>query len=236
MLHALHGNAGLPDDLLPLLRALNRPFHAWHLWQCQEEWPEASTLEGFARAFNAATLQETGGPRVLLGYSIGARLALHALIQAPEQWNAAILISPHPGLTEEIERQARLLHDRQWATRFLHESWDSVLDAWNAQPVLAGAGTTRPPERWRGPIAQAFEGWSLGRQQDFRPLLSTLPLPVLWLTGMEDGKFTALAREAAPLLPRGRLVTLPGAGHRVHLDQQEATRAAVEDFLQTAGL
>jgi 2-succinyl-6-hydroxy-2,4-cyclohexadiene-1-carboxylate synthase len=102
--------------------------------------------------------------------------------------------------------------------------------------VLAESTVSHPDlESWRPQLAQALEVWSLGQQQDLRPRLQAITCPVLWITGARDEKFTALAAGACPLLPRGVHLTVPDAGHRVHLDQPETVIREVRAFLQTTG-
>lgn len=236
MIHALHGNAGLPDDLMPLLRAAGQPFQAWHLWRTLTDYPETATPDGFAVHLNAMASRDAHRPRILLGYSLGARLALHALTQQPQLWDAAILISGHPGLSTADERAARLVQDQAWAVRFLREPWPAVMAAWNAQPVLAGetvpATDQRLVEMWRHEIARACDAWSLARQMDLRTRFAAVACPVLWLTGEDDEKFTALAAESCALMPHARHAVIPEAGHRVHLDQPQAAGHAIAAFLR----
>ena len=235
MIHSLHGNAGLPDDLMPLLLANGQPFHAWHLWRTLAEQHHADSFDAFADHLNGTAARDAHRPRILLGYSLGGRLALHALTRQPQLWDAAILISAHPGLRTDEERAARLLQDHAWAARFLHDPWPHVMAAWNAQAVLAGdniLSTDRPLiETWRREIAHACDVWSLARQPDLRPLLSSVQCPVLWITGGRDEKFTALAAEACSLLPRARHVIIQECGHRVHLDQPVAVAGEITGFL-----
>jgi 2-succinyl-6-hydroxy-2,4-cyclohexadiene-1-carboxylate synthase len=235
VIHALHGNVGSPGDLEGILTGLNRPFRAWDLWDRLAQNTRCASLEGFGSMLNEAAADDTA-PRIVLGYSLGARLALHALTQNPGLWHAAILISPHPGLQNNEERHARLLQDQRWQARFFNDPWDKVLNDWNHQPVLSG--TTNPQsdlEPSRRQIAQAFDTWSLGRQQDLHPLLSSVTCPVLWITGERDKKFTALAACACPLLPQGSLAIVTDAGHRVHLDQPGAVTGKIKEFLSAAG-
>jgi 2-succinyl-6-hydroxy-2,4-cyclohexadiene-1-carboxylate synthase len=234
MIHALHGNAGLPDDLVPLLRAIGADYKAWHLWDWLERHPHAASFGGVASALNTAGPDR---PRILLGYSLGGRLALQALTQQPDAWDAAILLSTHPGLTDEEERRTRLTQDQAWAERFLHEPWAEVMKAWNAQPVLAGGKGSAPllqvsAEKWRREVALSFDVWSLARQPDTRLLLADVTCPVLWITGAADPKFTHLAADAARRMPRAQCLIIPDAGHRVHLDQPPAVASAVREFLR----
>ena len=247
MIHALHGNAGLPDDLLPLLRAVGQPFHAWHLWRTLSDHPETASLAGFAAHLNAFAAREAHRPRILLGYSLGARLALHALTQQPQLWDAAILLSVHPGLTTAEARAARLPQDQSWAGRFLREPWSDVMTAWNAQAVFRSAtfqfrveradrpldfGKSSDIKSWREQIALGFDVWSLGRQDDLRPLLPSVHCPVLFLTGVRDEKFTALAAGGCALMPHAHHIIIPGAGHRTHLDQPGIVSVEVARFLR----
>jgi 2-succinyl-6-hydroxy-2,4-cyclohexadiene-1-carboxylate synthase len=238
MLHALHGNAGLPGDLAPWLTEFGWPFECWHLWKFLDEHPDARTLTGFAAAFQRAVdARGESGPRILLGYSLGARLALHVLAAAPAKWDAAILLSPHPGLTTSTEREERVRTDLNWAARFMRDDWSEVMQAWNAQPTLAGESVPQYDQRlvetWRREVALGFQGWSLAEQEDLRPQFPRIPCPVLWLTGLRDRKFTALAGEASPLLPRSEHHAIFGAGHRVHLDQPAAVAEKIQTFVQS---
>ncbi len=237
MLNALHGNAGLPGDLAPLLAAIPARSEAWHLWQFLEKHPGAGTLWGFASEFQrAADARSDSSPRILLGYSLGARLAMHVLTTAPEKWDAAILISAHPGLISTEDREARLRTDQAWAVRFLRDNWRDVMQAWNAQPVFAGESMATQDqllvEAWRPEVARGFDGWSLARQEDLRPKLSSIPCPVLWLTGERDEKFTTLAAAAFSALPRGEHHLIAGAGHRVHLDQPAEVARELWAFIE----
>jgi 2-succinyl-6-hydroxy-2,4-cyclohexadiene-1-carboxylate synthase len=240
MLHALHGNAGLPGDLAPLLAAVGHPAEAWHLWQFLDEHRGADSLWGFADAFQQEVdRRQDSGPRLLFGYSLGARLALHVLTRAPEKWDAAIVISPHPGLTGSDDREARMRVDQSWAVRFLRDDWNEVMHAWNSQPTLAGESVPQYDqllvETWRREVAAGCNGWSLARQEDLRPKLASVKCPVLWITGARDEKFTTLA-SACTRLPRGTHQTIPDAGHRPHLDQPDAVAEEIRAFLQSAGL
>ncbi len=246
MIHFLHGNAGLPDDLMPLVLATGQPFHAWHLWRTLTDHPVANSFDGFARFLNDTAVSDTHRPRVLLGYSLGARLALHALTNQPQLWDAAILISAHPGLRTDKERAVRLTQDHAWSVSFLRDPWPDVMAEWNAQPVFRSStfqcrveradgaldfGKSSYLESWRREIAHACDVWSLARQADLRPRLPSVQCPVLWITGERDKKFTALAADACTLLPHASHVIMPESGHRVHLDQPAAVAAEITGFL-----
>ena len=76
------------------------------------------TMPEFGRALNREAESASAGKRALAGYSMGGRLALHALLEGGA-WDAAILIAPHPGLETGEERAARREADALWASRAL---------------------------------------------------------------------------------------------------------------------
>jgi 2-succinyl-6-hydroxy-2,4-cyclohexadiene-1-carboxylate synthase len=213
-IYALHGNLGSADDWVAVEAAAGRKFQHLDLWG------SVRPYELWARD-TLATL-EPGG--VLLGYSLGGRLAMQLLKWAPPGFfRAAILISTHPGLRTNAEREARCQLDATWAQRAREWPWESFWEAWEAQPVFAGtqARAWRLAEHAREAVAHAFVHWSLGLQEDFRPLLqqaSRLPKQCYWVTGERDAKFAALAQEVGS--PWQQII-LPG-GHRLPWDAAQA--------------
>ena len=194
-------------------------------------------LTEFGKALNADAGGEAsrGNGRALLGYSMGGRLALHALLEIPHPWRAAVIVSAHPGLESEGEREARRAADAAWATRALAGNWQEFLTAWNAQPVLGGA--IRDPQASGGlvirrrEIARSFVDWSLGAQQPLWDRLHEITIPVLWVAGEHDAKFLDLAKRATALIPNSRLAVAPGSGHRVPWEVEEWLAAEVAGFL-----
>lgn len=198
----------------------------------------AFAARGAASAFAAqgAASADEDAFRVLIGYSLGGRIALHALLAAPERWRAAVIVSAHPGLESEAECAARLAHDEAWARRFESEAWDDLMTAWHAQPVFAGRAPTAPRREAdfdRAALAHALRAWSLGTQENLRPALRALRFPVLWLAGAEDAKFAALGREAAAALPEGRFEVVAGCAHRVPWEAPDAFLAHCRAFIQS---
>ncbi len=217
MIHALHGNFGQPSDWRAAFPP-GLPSHAWPLWEIRRHHPEARSLDGFARWFNhQVAALPADGPRVLAGYSLGGRLALHVLQDQPRLWQGALLISAHPGLSSPAQRADRLAHDAAWQKRALALPWPALLSAWNAQPVLQSSAPPPPPpsEDWRPEIASAFLDWSLGAQADLLSAWLRGAPPVALLCGAADAKFAALAQSLAHRLPGATLAALPDCGHRL---------------------
>ncbi len=183
----------------------------------------------------AAEIARVDPAPVILGYSMGGRLALHALLAEPNIWQGAIIISAHPGLSDEAARRERREKDAAWSALALKAEWSDFLAQWQDQTVLAGV---EMPDRFtlkdrRASIARSFIDWSLGAQENLIPQLSEITTPVLWITGEQDHKFTSLAEQAVPNLPHGKHITLKECGHRVPWEKPDEFTQLVRAFLET---
>lgn len=188
----------------------------------------------FGRALNEEA-RATPGPRILLGYSMGGRLALHALLEKDSPWDAAVIVSAHPGLESEQERAARRAVDAEWAARALQMEWPDFLKKWYAQPVLVGEAVGMADRRLlsgrRQEVARSFMDWSLGAQVPLWGRFPEIQVPVLWVAGGRDEKFRALGERAVSGIPAAEGVVIENAGHRVPWEAAAEFAAVVADFL-----
>ena len=237
----LHGNVGRASDWRNFAGDLGsrgiatRAVDLWRFLCC-----EPLSLEQTASALNAEAADSGPLPKILIGYSLGGRIALHALLSQPGPWAAAVIISAHPGLENETERIERRATDAAWAAMAFSGTWQSFIDAWNAQSILSGA-LPRPDADQRrllarrSEIARGFVAWSLGQQAPLWQMLPHLQVPVLWVAGENDPKYAALAARAANSRSTSRLACLAQAGHRVPWDVPGALLQEVLSFLDEPG-
>ncbi len=224
---ALHGNLGSPGDWealgLPGMRTVD-------LWDFV-----GLDFHGFAQAL-AGPLSEGMERPILAGYSLGGRLALHALALHPERWGGAVVVSAHPGLCCVEDRLARSTSDAVWAERARTWAWEAFLACWNGQALFDGVSEAllarqRALEARREAVATAFERWSLGRQADLRPALRAFAGPVRWITGERDARFTRIGLEMAEVFSDFHLAVVPGCGHRVLEEGTAEVARAIADGL-----
>ena len=177
---------------------------------------------------------------VLLGYSMGGRLALELL---ESQWRTgtpacpprrrdrdtftkAIIVSAGLNAPDD-ERRAR---DEEWARRFESEEWTSLMRAWNAQPVFGGHELPRREEDYsRAELARQLRELSPAVLPP--PRLESIDTPVLWIAGERDTKYVDIARTAVARLPTAELWICPNAGHRVPWEQRDAFIERLRAFL-----
>ncbi len=236
MLHVwcLHGFLGTGRDWDPLVSSFppssTVAFHGPDLLSSPGE---IRSFPYWSKRFNFQA-GKNRGINILIGYSLGGRLALHALLEPSHPWAGAVIVSAHPGLPSPYERKERLARDEEWARRFEEASWEEILQDWNAQPAFGGKppALPRPEENFSRPaLAKALRTWSLGRQEPLWDRLHRVRVPLLWITGGEDKTYTRLGEEALRRLPSARGLVVPGAGHRVPWEAPEEFSGAVKDFL-----
>jgi len=241
VLHCLHGTfqepgvwAGFADRLAPHVPVAVRVVAE------RIEPPAQGGLERWADVFcrQVAEVEKSAAPggRVLLGYSLGGRLAMHALLACPGEWGAAVLIAAHPGEADEEQRAAAQARDAAWADRCRSgEAMGRLLAEWDALPVFGGHPNRAPRvaealDRER--CARGFEAFSRAGQADLRPALAAASLPpVLYLTGRDDPRYPALGDELSGIVPGLRHESLEGAGHRVPWDRPGEFAKQVGRFL-----
>ena len=215
MSYALHGFLGLPTDWDSLGQPFGKSFEAVKIVPISHP---KNGLQKWGQAFNRWVRKDYAQKRILLGYSQGGRLGMHALIDAPELWSGAIIVSANTGIPSKEERSARLQVDLRWAERFLKDPWEPLIDDWDRQAVFQGKKPSFPRKEAdfvRSELANAIEGWSIGRQDDLREPLSKLSCPILWVAGGKDLKYVDIAKEMADAHDRSAFWVAPDAGHRV---------------------
>lgn len=180
----------------------------------------------------ALTLQTNKGSEKLigLGYSLGGRLLLSLVDQNPDLFDGLIFLSTHPGLQTDAEKAERMKNDEAWAKRFETENWEVLMRDWNAQKVFQGGQEepARLEESYsRKQLAHLLRAFSLAKQPDYRPMISEISVPQLWIAGEKDEKFVGLLPKASKKI---KTMIVPEASHRVYFDQPELIKTAVGEF------
>ena len=161
---------------------------------------------------------------VLLGYSMGGRLALQLL--ESQRFRCAIIVSAGLNAADDDRRR----RDEEWARRFESGDWASLMRDWNAQPVFGGHALDRREEDYdRTELARQLREWSPAVLPP--PRLESIETPLLWIVGERDAKYVEIANRAIARLPNGELWICPDAGHRVPWEQPQAFVARLRAFL-----
>ena len=181
-----------------------------------------------------AELATNGEKSVLLGYSLGGRLALHACIHRPDLWEGVVVVGADPGLGSSEEKNHQFARDRNWADRLKKEPLEHLVREWDEQPVFCGIENSAPrnlEELDPIQLSQQFEVFSKGLQQNLVPALSELKNPpVLFLAGEKDKKYQQIGDELAELCPVVESRWVEDSGHRVPWENPESFSRILIDF------
>jgi 2-succinyl-6-hydroxy-2,4-cyclohexadiene-1-carboxylate synthase len=176
-----------------------------------------------------------------LGYSLGARTALHVALAYPATVRSLVLEGASPGIADSVERAARAAADAQLAAAIESDGLERFVEAWLAQPLFASQA--RLPDdvrarerdrRLRGSVAgyaTALRAMGTGAQAPLWDRLGAIRARSLLIAGALDVKYCGIAQAMAAALPDARVAIVPGAGHAVHLERPDAWLAEVESFL-----
>lgn len=243
----LHGFLGRPSDWAPVKSHLP-PGEGWRIFTPDYLKENSLTpqfkFEQWAKNFNhwVETQGCRGQKNILIGYSLGGRLALHALEQSGELWSQLLLVSANPGFDDEFdsvdsrsfERTQRWMTDSFWAEEFRKGSWDSVVKNWNSLPVFSG-GSEEPrrieKDYTRENLVLSLTQWSLAQQRNLRSVLKANPKKVTVVVGMLDEKYLQLSEKLKSEIPALQVELVPEASHRILFDQPKRLAEKIRQLL-----
>ena len=180
-------------------------------------------------------------PADVVGYSMGARLALVLALRHPGAVSALLLESPSAGIADDRDRARRRAADEALATLLDHDGLAAFVEAWEAQPLLASQAAL--PEDARAALraerlvhdprglAASLRGAGQGVMAPLGDRLPAIACPALVIAGVLDPAGLARARVVAAGLPGAQLEIVRGAGHTPHLEQPEAFLALARHHL-----
>lgn len=198
---------------------------------------DASALEDASDAFPfegaiagiAAGLERAGLRQVeLIGYSLGARVALALALRAPGLAARLTLIGVNPGI-DDSARAERRAADQRWARLLRERGIEDFATAWQAQPIFASqarlpASVLRRQHALRRghdpeALAASLETMGLGAMPDYRERLPELTVPTRIIAGALDDKFLTIARDMIRQAPAIDLHLLGDCGHNPVLER-----------------
>lgn len=195
-----------------------------------------SSLESGDLFQTADQLVATAGSAVFCGYSMGARMCLHAALAHPDAVMGLVLISGTAGIDNDAERHRRRESDRQLAHHILDIGIDAFVDEWLAQPMF---GTLPRDEKDRAQrkvntakgLADNLLATGTGSQLPLWNRLAELRMPVLIIAGANDTKFVATAERLQQCITPSQLEIVANAGHAVHYEKPLIVASLIEHWL-----
>ncbi len=185
----------------------------------------------------ASLIASGSEPVDLVGYSMGARVALGMALKRPELVGRLSLIGVNPGLSSEQERQERLAWESRWIDTLEVDGLAVFEHKWRALPLFSSQASLPPQalEEQRRQrlshtahgLARAMEVLGLGSMPDLWPQLQDLKPEVQLVVGGSDHKFRAIAHKFKRLAKQAKVVELDGVGHNPLLEAPNALRSVL---------
>ena len=188
-------------------------------------------------------LREIGdsGADVLVGYSLGGRLALRAALRSPESFRALVLVGSTAGIDEGPLRVARAEADEKLASWMEAMPIEDIVGLWERQPLFADQPDALVDEQRPGRLSQDPRSLALllrtAGQGVLEPVwheLRSLELPLLAVAGVRDDGYTRAAKRIGSTAPNGRVAIVENAGHAPHLQRPDEVAGLITEFLDSA--
>jgi 2-succinyl-6-hydroxy-2,4-cyclohexadiene-1-carboxylate synthase len=181
-------------------------------------------------------LRSAGSGAVVVAYSMGGRLALHAALDGA--FAGLIVVGSSAGIEDAGERQRRRAEDLELAAWIETHPIDEVVARWERNPVFASQSAVLVDSQRAGRLAHSpadlarlLRSAGQGGMDPIWDRLGSLAMPVLALAGEDDITYRAAAERIASLVPRGSSGVIAGAGHAAHLEAPGAVADAILTFL-----
>lgn len=189
--------------------------------------PGPYTVERFAAGLRE--LLETLGvaPAVVVGHSMGAKVALRLTLDAPQMVRALVLIAPvpagTPGFSPKGEAYLRATAGdpvavRNWLARTLADPSSPALD----ELCAVAARTSREA------ALESFESWA---HMDFAEETRSIETPALVIAPEYDAPEKCESNVAA-LLPNAKCAVLPQAAHYAIVERPQEVAALLRESLR----
>ncbi len=179
-------------------------------------------------------------PPVLVGYSMGGRVALETLVRTDRALplSGTVFESAGLGPRDDADRTALAKRSRQWLAKLQAEGVEAFVDWWESLPLFATQRLLEQDVRDRvraerigcgvdglacmlagtGQHLQSYADDSLAALQD----AAARGIAVVYLAGEHDDRYCAIAEAIRASSPLVQVHIVDDAGHNIHLERLDA--------------
>lgn len=168
---------------------------------------------------------------VLVGHSMGGKVAQLVASRRPHGLEGLILVAPSPPSPMLLSAEQRAMLVGAYQTR---ESVEFVIDhVLTAQPLTAARRAQVIEDSLRA-APQAKHAWpNVAMAENIATEVAAIEVPTLVISGEHDqvDRVATLQAELLPRIPQAELHILPGVGHLSPLEDPEAVAQQIEGFI-----
>jgi 2-succinyl-6-hydroxy-2,4-cyclohexadiene-1-carboxylate synthase len=181
-------------------------------------------------------------PASVIGYSLGARIALRLAVAHPGVVDRLVLESPSAGIADRRARAERQGADDALADRIERDGIPAFVADWEAQPIFASQVALPPGSASRirrirlanrpEGLAVSLRAAGQGAMVPLFDRLGEVRAETLVIAGSLDIHARPRIDQVAAAIPGARMAVIDGSGHTPHDEQPLAFRRLALDFLQ----
>jgi 2-succinyl-6-hydroxy-2,4-cyclohexadiene-1-carboxylate synthase len=156
---------------------------------------------------------------ILIGYSMGGRLALKIASKQKFKIKKLILLSAHPGLEDSKERAKRVIWENDIIQKMNSMNKDDFLSYWNSLELFGHSEIkdTLTQDSFNK-HKNYFQSNRLSKQKNFLPEMILYKKKILYLFGCFDQKYSSLAKRLRDQSIRCLEIT---GDHRIYLNHEQ---------------
>ncbi len=241
----LHGFMGSSEDWQPIINrfsnshyciAYDLPGHGNSSVESHNEfYGIENTISSLKRELEKNEINDF----VLVGYSMGGRIALSFAIKYPELIRKLVLVSASPGIESASLREVRIKVDNEIAEKIESMDMHSFLKLWYSAPIFVGINQTslfgklisRREYNNKQCLIKSLEYAGTGRMTPLWDEIKTFNKPVMLISGERDIKYGLIHDKMQELFPNSVSYIIKDSAHIVHLEQPKEFEHRLRNFI-----
>jgi len=246
----LHGFMGSSQDWLPIINQLKNeynfftidlPMHGRSKYVPQSI---ENTTEKILDLLHKNNLNNI----ILVAYSMGGRIAWDLLCHKKKYLSKyqkqnnlvikAIIESSSPGCQGLIARYKRRRQDNKIANQIINLNMNDFLNKWYQLPLFKNIQKhvnyknliKQRLKNNKEELALVVQNFSQGRQKNLWPKIKNINIPVLFISGSKDHKYTSIGKN---IIQQNKIIThkIISASHNVHFEKSTEFIKVLQSFL-----
>lgn len=164
----------------------------------------------------------------LVGYSLGGRIALKMITENPDFFSSAVIISAHPGLISEKERENKKIEEKKWIDLLKANDIDTFLKEWYSQPMFKGAyiPSYRKEQNCKN-LLLAMKEFSPSIFPSYWDDLNHISIPITYVYGELDVRYQAVYNKIEKTK-----ILVKNAHHAIPLEKKGVCIQIIQDHLR----
>jgi 2-succinyl-6-hydroxy-2,4-cyclohexadiene-1-carboxylate synthase len=178
---------------------------------------------------------------IILGYSMGGRVALNFAVSHPQKIMGLILESTSAGIKNEKDRKERIDRDEELVSYIEENGTEKFAEHWMAQDIFNTQRRfsdeklqkimRRIAQNSKRGLANTLRGFGTGTMPYFAENLNLIQSPILLISGELDTKYCELSSVLEDKFPNAKNAVIKNAGHNTHLEEPEQFIISVNKYL-----